>query len=37
MGRRAGQQAELTRQLQAAIRPYQDYLDWLERVGKGGR
>ena len=37
MGRIARQQEELTRQLQAAMQPYQNYLDWLERTGKGGR
>jgi len=33
VGKVARQQAELTRLLQAALKPYQDYLDWLE----GGR
>ena len=37
MARIAKQQEDLTRQLQAAMRPYQNYLDWLERAGKGGR
>ena len=37
MARIARQQEELTRQLQAAMRPYQNYLDWLERTGKGQR
>jgi hypothetical protein len=32
LGRLARQQAELNRQMQAALRPYHDYLDWL-----GGR
>ena len=36
MARVARQQEELTRQLQAAMRPYQNYLDWLEGAG-GGR
>ena len=36
MARAARQQEELTRQLQAAMRPYQNHLDWLERAG-GGR
>ena len=31
----AQQQQDLNRQLQAAMRPYQSYLDWLERAGKG--
>jgi hypothetical protein len=26
----AGKQAEMTRALQAAMKPYQDYLDWLD-------
>jgi len=33
VGRMARQQAELTRLLEAALKPYQDYLDWLD----GGR
>jgi methyl-accepting chemotaxis protein len=33
VGRVARQQAEITRTLQAAMKPYQDYLDWLD----GGR
>jgi broad specificity phosphatase PhoE len=37
MGRVARQQEELTRQLQAAMRPYQNYLDWLERTGREQR
>ena len=37
MARVARQQEELTRQLQAAMLPYQNYLDWLERTGKGQR
>ena len=37
MARVARQQEELTGQLQAAMRPYQNYLDWLERTGKGPR
>jgi phage-related tail protein len=31
VGRMARQQAELTGHLQAALKPYQDYLDWLNR------
>jgi uncharacterized protein YicC (UPF0701 family) len=37
MARVARQQEELTRQLQAAMQPYQNYLDWLEQTGKGRR
>jgi chromosome segregation ATPase len=37
MARIAKQQEDLTRQWQAAMQPYQNYLDWLERTGKGGR
>ena len=33
VGRAAQQQAEITRQLQAAMKPYHDLLDWLD----GGR
>lgn len=33
VGLMAAQQAELTRQLQAAMKPYQDYLDWLDGRG----
>ena len=33
VGRVARQQAEVTRLLQSAMQPYQDYLDWLD----GGR
>ena len=29
VGRVAQQQAEMTRLLQATVKPYQDYLDWL--------
>jgi broad specificity phosphatase PhoE len=37
VARVARQQEALTGQLQAAMRPYQNYLDWLERTGKGQR
>jgi methyl-accepting chemotaxis protein len=37
VARVAHQQEDLTRQLQAAMRPYQNYLDWLEGTGKGQR
>jgi uncharacterized protein involved in exopolysaccharide biosynthesis len=37
MARVARQQEELTRQLQAAMQPYHNYLDWLEQTGKGRR
>ena len=33
VGRIARQQAEITRVLQEAMKPYQNYLDWLD--GKG--
>jgi ABC-type transporter Mla subunit MlaD len=36
LGRVARHQAELTRQLQTALQPYQNYIDWLERAGKAG-
>jgi ABC-type transporter Mla subunit MlaD len=34
VARVAKQQRDLSQQLQAAMRPYQNYLDWLERAGK---
>jgi hypothetical protein len=37
VARVAKQQEDLTRQLQAAMKPYENYLDWLERMGKGRR
>lgn len=33
----ARQQQELTRQLEAAMAPYQSYVDWLEKAGRGDR
>lgn len=35
MGRVADQQRELTAQLQAALQPYESYIDWLEQAGRG--
>jgi uncharacterized protein involved in exopolysaccharide biosynthesis len=31
VGRVARQQADLTRQMQAALKPYESYLEWLDR------
>ena len=32
----ARQHAALTEQLETAMRPYLEYVEWLERVGSGG-
>jgi broad specificity phosphatase PhoE len=37
VARAARQQEELTRQLQAALQPYEAYQEWLDRTGTGGR